>query len=197
MTPRSNERAIAAIAVFCGSNPGTSDAYARSARALGRALGRDGITLVYGGTIRGLMGIVADAALETGGTVHGIVTEGLHARGQSHTRLTRHEIAPSLRRRQERMVDVADAFVALPGGVGTVAELMEAWAMNQLGEIDKPVGLLNPDGFFDGFLGFISHMVATGFLPPAHRDSICVDPDPVALVRRLRGHSPVDVPKWL
>jgi uncharacterized protein (TIGR00730 family) len=190
-------RLIETIAVFCGSNFGASEAFADGARALGRALGKAEITVVYGGTTKGLMGIVADAALDCGGKVHGVITEGLHRRGQSHLGLTQHEIAPTLRRRKERMVELADAFIALPGGIGTIEELMDVWAMNQLSEIDKPVGLLNPGGFFTAFLEFIDHMVDTKFLPAAHRYSISVDSDADALIDKLRRYARVDVPKWL
>ncbi|MEA2817398.1 MAG: hypothetical protein QOI93_5114 [Rhodospirillaceae bacterium] len=143
------------------------------------------------------MGVVADAALESGGSVHGVITESLHHRGQSHSGLTRHEIALTLRSRKERMVELADAFIALPGGIGTIEELMEVWTMNQLSEIDKPVGLLNTAGFFTAFLGFIDHMVDTKFLPAAHRHSISVDADASALIDKLRRYARVDVPKWL
>jgi uncharacterized protein (TIGR00730 family) len=190
-------RSIKTIAVFCGSNRGASDEFADGARALGRALGIAGIVLVYGGTTKGLMGVVADAALDCGGSVHGVTTESLHQRGHSHAGLTRHEIVPTLRRRKERMVELADAFIALPGGIGTIEELMEVWAMNQLQEIDKPVGLLNSGGFFTGLLQFIDHMVETKFLPAAHRHSISVDADASVLIDKLRIYSRVDVPKWL
>lgn len=190
-------RPIKAVAVFCGSNFGASEAFADGARALGQALGNECITTVYGGTTKGLMGVVADAALAAGGNVHGVVTDSLHQRGQSHPRLTKHEIALTLRSRKERMVELADAFVALPGGIGTVEELMEVWSMNQLLEIDKPVGLLNTAGFFTPFLGFIDHMVKARFLPEAHRHSIVVDTDASALLCKLRSYTRVDVPKWL
>jgi uncharacterized protein (TIGR00730 family) len=190
-------RPIKSIAVFCGSNYGASEAFADSARALGRVLGTAGITLVYGGTTKGLMGVVADAALGSGGNVHGVITESLHQRGQSHSGITKHEIVRSLRSRKERMVDLADAFIALPGGIGTIEELMEVWTMNQLSEIDKPVGLLNSDGFFTAFLEFIDHMVDTKFLPAAHRHSISVDTDARALIDKLRTYARVEVPKWL
>ena len=113
-------RSIRAIAVFCGSNYGASEEFADGARALGRALAKAGITIVYGGTTRGLMGVVSDAALASGGNVHGVITESLHRRGHSHSGLTKHEIAPTLRSRKERMVELADAFIALPGGIGTI-----------------------------------------------------------------------------
>jgi len=190
-------RSIKTIAVFCGSNYGALAEFADGARALGRVLANAGITLVYGGTTKGLMGVLSDAALASGGHVHGVITESLHQRGHSHSDLTEHEIAPTLRRRQERMVELADAFIALPGGIGTVEELMEVWTMNQLSEIDKPVGLLNSASFFTGFLKFIDHMVDMKFLPAAHRHSICVDADASALVEKLRSYARVDVPKWL
>ncbi|SAL46242.1 decarboxylase [Caballeronia peredens] len=188
---------IKSIAVFCGSNYGVSEAFADGARALGHTLGKAGIDVVYGGTTKGLMGVVADAALAAGGKVHGVITESLHQRGHSHSGLSQHEIVPTLRSRKERMIELADAFIALPGGIGTIEELMEVWTMNQLAEIDKPVGLLNSCNFFAALLEFIDHMVDMRFLPSAHRYSISVDADAEVLLDKLRSHTRVDVPKWL
>ncbi|HEU0095623.1 MAG TPA: TIGR00730 family Rossman fold protein [Rhizomicrobium sp.] len=190
-------RAINTVAVFCGSNFGASPDFADGARALGRALADAGITLVYGGTKNGLMGVLCDAALANGGTVHGVVTESLHQLGRTHPGLTKHEIATTLRHRKERMVALADAFIALPGGIGTLDELMDVWSMNQLSEIDKPIGLLNSAGFFTAFLGFIDHMVEMKFLPAAHRHAIALDADAHALIAGLRNHVRVTVPKKL
>lgn len=190
-------RSITSIAVFCGSNLGNSDAYAEGARRLGQALAAAGITLVYGGTTKGLMGVVADALIAAGGTTHGVITEKLHQRGHTHPNLHRSEIVPTLRNRKQRMAELADAFIAMPGGIGTVEEMMEVWSMNQLSEIDKPVGLLNVAGFYQPFLAFIDHMVECKFLPPEHRHSICVDPDPAALIEQLRHFVPTSIPKWL
>jgi uncharacterized protein (TIGR00730 family) len=190
-------RSISAIAVFCGSNYGASEKFADGARALGRALAEAGITIVYGGTTKELMGVVADAALASGGNVHGVITESLHQHGHSHSGLSQHEVALTLRSRKERMVELAAAFIALPGGIGTIEELMEVWTMNQLAEIDKPVGLLNTAGFFTAFLGFIDHMVDMRFLPAAHRHSISVDADASVLIDKLRSYGRVEVPKWL
>ena len=159
-------RSIKTVAVFCGSNYGASEEFALGARALGRALGEAGIMVVYGGTTKGLMGIVANAALDAGGNVHGIITNSLHRRGQSHMGLSRHEIVPTLRNRKERMVELADAFIALPGGIGTIEELMEVWSMNQLSEIDKPVGLLNSAGFFSRFSSSSTTWSTRNFCPP-------------------------------
>ncbi|WPO43751.1 TIGR00730 family Rossman fold protein [Tardiphaga sp. 42S5] len=188
---------ITSVAVFCGSNFGNSDAYADGARQLGEELARAGITLIYGGTTKGLMGVVADSLMKAGGAAHGVITESLHARGHAHPHLNRSEIVATLRGRKERMAELADAFIAMPGGIGTMEEMMEVWTMNQLGEIDKPVGLLNIKDFYAPFLGFIDHMVVSKFLPPAHRHSISVDPDPAALIERLRSFQKTDVPKWL
>ena len=190
-------RSIKTIAVFCGSNYGASEEFANEAHALGRILGKAGITMIYGGTTKGLMGIVADAVLTSGGNVHGVITESLHLRGHSHSGLTTHEIMLTLRNRKERMIELADAFIALPGGIGPIEELREVWTMNQLAEIEKPVGLLNVAGFYTTFLGFMEHMVDTKFLPSAHRHSICVDTDAGALLDKLRSYVRIDVPKWL
>jgi uncharacterized protein (TIGR00730 family) len=135
--------------------------------------------------------------LACGGNVHGVITESLHQRGHSHSGLTQHEIALTLRVRMERMIELADAFIAMPGGIGTIEELMEVWTMNQLSEIDKPIGLLNSADFFTAFLGFIDHMVDTKFLPVAHRHSISVDADPSALIAKLCSYKAGNVPKWL
>ncbi|MGU3401189.1 TIGR00730 family Rossman fold protein [Brucellaceae bacterium D45D] len=190
-------REIKSVAVFCGSNFGGAREYGEGAKNLGEALGRANITLVYGGTTKGLMGIIADAALMTGGTVHGVITERLHLKGHTHASLTGLEVSQTLRQRKHRMAELADAFIALPGGIGTLEEFMEVWTMNQLGEVDKPVGLLNTLGFFDPFLSFVDHMVTSKFLPQAHRHSVVVDADAKGLIDKLRNYERVDVPKWL
>lgn len=190
-------RAIKSVAVFCGSNFGNSDAFADGAQQLGEELAKAGITLVYGGTTKGLMGVVADSLMKAGGTAHGVITESLHARGHAHPNLSHSEIVATLRGRKERMAELADAFIAMPGGIGTMEEMMEVWTMNQLGEIDKPVGLLNIADFYAPFLAFIDHMVVSKFLPAEHRYSISVDPDPATLIDKLRNFQKTEVPKWL
>jgi len=190
-------RIISAIAVFSGSNSGGHEDYAQGAVGLGTELARRGIRLVYGGTNKGLMGVLADAVLAGGGEAHGVITERLAARGHGHPGLTVSETVNDMRARKRRMADLADAFIALPGGIGTLEEFMEVWTLNQLGEFMKPAGLLNIRGFYDPLMGMIDHMIAESFLPPQHRDGIVLDASPAALIDGLITFQPVTVAKWL
>jgi uncharacterized protein (TIGR00730 family) len=190
-------RTLRAITVFSGSNFGRGEAYRSAAAALGRAIAGRGMSIVYGGTHMGLMGLMADAALAAGGTVHGVITERLQAKGHLHPRLTAHEVVATMRQRKARMAELADAFVALPGGIGTLEEFMEVWTLNQLGEIAKPAGLLDVQGFYQPFMGFIDHMIAEQFLPQTHRAGIVVDADPSRLLDGLANFQTVSAPKWL
>jgi uncharacterized protein (TIGR00730 family) len=191
------QRRIDRVAVFCGSNVGQGDAYRTAAAALGRELAARRIGLVFGGTMKGLMGVLADAVLDAGGSAHGVITRRLLDKGQLHPRLTVHETVAAMGPRKARMLELADACIALPGGIGTVEEMMEAWTLNQLGDVDKPVGLLDVDGFWQPFLGFIDRMVERAFLPAAHRGSIAVSADPGALLDALAAAPPITVPKWM
>lgn len=190
-------RPIRAVAVFCGSNTGDGTVFVDGAAALGRALAARDITLVYGGTHKGLMGILADAVLDAGGRAHGVITERLHARGHLHERLTVHEVVADMRVRKARMLSLSDACIALPGGLGTVEEFMEAWTLNQLGDIDKPVGLFNVRGYYDPFMAFVDGMIAHRFLPAAHRQSVAVRADAEALIDALAAQPPITVSKWM
>jgi uncharacterized protein (TIGR00730 family) len=147
--------------------------------------------------VKGLMGVLADAVLDAGGRAHGVITQRLFDKGQLHLRLSEHEIAAAMGVRKARMRELADACIALPGGIGTVEEFMEAWTLNQLGDIDKPVGLLDVEGFYQPFLAFIDRMVACGFLPAAHRPSLAVAADPGALLDALAAATPITAPKWM
>jgi uncharacterized protein (TIGR00730 family) len=190
-------RSIGAVAVFCGSNTGEGNAFTDAAAALGSALARRGIRIVYGGTHKGLMGVLADAALAEGGSVHGVITRRLFERNHLHKRLSLHEVVDGMRVRKERMLSLADACIALPGGIGTTEEFMEAWTLNQLGDIDKPVGLLNVMGFYDPFMAYVDTMIRHRFLPPQHRDGIVVAPDPDALIDGLASFEKPTVAKWM
>ena len=191
------QRHLRSIAVYCGSNFGSSDAYRAAAVALGRELATRGIALVYGGTHKGLMGVLADTTLKHGGTAHGIINQRLFERGHLHPSLTSHEIAADMRSRKARMLALADACIALPGGLGTVEEFMEAWTLNQLGDVDKPVGLFDVDAYYQPLLAFIDTMISRQFLPAAHRASVVVSPDAATLLDGLAMQPPITVPKWM
>jgi len=190
-------RSIKCIAVFCGSNVGRGDTFIDAADRLGTEIARRGVAIVYGGTHKGLMGRLADAALAVDGHVHGIITERLAGLGHLHPRLTDHEVVTDMRTRKARMAEMADAFIALPGGVGTTEEFVEAWTLNQLGYFDKPVGLLDVAGYFQPFLAFVDMMIEQQFLPEAHRHGVIVDREPSALIDGLVNASPIIEPKWL
>ena len=186
-----------AIAVFCGSNFGASDAYAQGARALGAALARRSLTLVYGGAHKGLMGVVADAVLDAGGAVTGIITQRLSEHGHAHPALTTIEVVADMNARKREMSLRADAFVVLPGGIGTLEELFEVWAHSQIEGHRKPIGLLDIREYFLPLLNCIEHMVEQRFLPAAHRDMLIIERSPDALLDRFARYRPVTAPKWL
>ncbi|MYZ48394.1 TIGR00730 family Rossman fold protein [Propylenella binzhouense] len=185
------------VCVFCGSNFGAGEAYSEAARGMGRVLAARGLRLVYGGAKAGLMGVLADSALAAGGEVVGIIPAALVEREIAHPGLTELRTVASMHERKAAMSDLADAFVALPGGAGTLEELFEVWTWGQLGYHQKPVGLLNAAGFFDRLLAFFDHQAAERFMRPAHRDMLVVESDPDALLDRFARYQAPNVPKWI
>lgn len=175
-----------AIAVYCGSRLGDSSAFADAARTLGRLIAEQGGSVVYGGGRVGLMGTVADAALAAGGRVVGVIPQALMEREVGHPALSELHVVQTMHERKQAMAVRADAFVALPGGIGTLEELYEAWSWQQLGYHDKPVALLNVDGYYDALLDFnrVSHQ--RGFVSQAQHQALLVDDDPARLLARLR-----------
>ncbi|MGE0816450.1 MAG: TIGR00730 family Rossman fold protein [Vicinamibacterales bacterium] len=188
---------MARICVFCGSSSGVRAEYAASARALAGVLAADGHTLVYGGGNVGLMGVIADAMLAAGGEVVGVIPHALIAREIGHGGVTTLHVVDSMHERKARMADLSDAFIALPGGVGTFEELFEAITWTQLGLHRKPCGLLNVGGFYDGLLAFLDHAWAEGFIKPETRAVVSAGDDPAALVDRLLGTVVPAVPRWI
>ena len=188
---------IRSIAVYCGSNTGQGDAYLRAASELGSALAERDIRLVYGGTQKGLMGALANAALASGGNVTGVITERLNVKGHTHQHLNAVEILPTMQARKKRMIGLADAFIAMPGGIGTLEEFMEVWTLNQLGEIAKPAGLYNTRGYYQPLMGMVDHMITEKFLPSSHRKAIVVQSTPEALIDGLVNLAPVTTQKWI
>jgi len=188
--------AIASVCVFCGASTGTNPAYREAAQALGRALAERKLTLVYGGGAVGLMGIVADAALAAGGEVIGIIPQSLKDKEIGHGGLTRLEVVDGMHARKARMAELSDAFIALPGGLGTLEELFEVWTWGQLGYHSKPLGLLEVNGFYSKLTGFLDHIVDEGFVRAAHRDMLQVSASAHELLDALDEWQPVVQPKW-
>lgn len=188
---------LRSVAVFCGSNFGVSGEYAAAARELGAQIAGRGLTLVYGGTHKGLMGVVADAALAAGGTVVGVINQRLFDRGHLHAELSRHEVAADMRSRKARMAELADAFIALPGGLGTLEELLEAATLTQLGDHVKACAALNVRGFYDPLRALLERATDEGFLKGEHRDMLVVEADPKRLLDALAAWVPPTVTKWI
>lgn len=174
------------VCVYCGARTGHDPRHLAAAQAMGRAIATQGAGLVFGGGHVGLMGAVADAALAAGGHVLGVIPERLLQRELGHPRLQELRVVATMHDRKHAMAAAAHAFVALPGGLGTLEELFETWTWHQLGYHRKPIGLLNVAGYFDPMLAFLRHMGEEGFLAPDDLDTLCVDDDPERLVARLR-----------
>ena len=173
------------ICVYCGSRPGNSPEFVATAQAVGRWIGEQGGQLVYGGGRAGLMGEVADATLAAGGRVVGVIPRALVEREHAHRGCTELHVVETMHERKRLMAEHADAFIALPGGIGTFEELFETWTWRQLGYHDKPLGLLNLDGYYDAMLTFIRHSIASGFMNEFQWDLIDTDRDADSLLKRL------------
>jgi uncharacterized protein (TIGR00730 family) len=188
---------LRSLCIFCGSSPGADPIYAETARHLGRTLAGRGTRIVYGGGCVGLMGDLADSALAAGGEVIGVIPEALVAREVAHNGLTGLRIVKTMHERKALMSELAEGFLALPGGAGTLEEFFEVWTWTQLGIYRKPAALLNVAGYFDGLLTFLDHAVAQRFLRDEHRAMVLVDDDAERLLERLESARVPDVPKWI
>jgi len=185
------------VCVFCGSNPGRRPEYAEAAREMGRVLLERGLGLVYGGGNVGLMGIVADTVLAGGGEVAGVIPEALVAREVGHAGLTALHVVRTMHERKAMMADLADGFVALPGGFGTFEEFCEVLTWSQLGFHPKPCGLLNVAGYYGPLLALFDHAVEEGFIPARHRALVIEDTDPARLLDRFAAFRPPTSSKWI
>jgi uncharacterized protein (TIGR00730 family) len=189
--------ALSSICVYAGSSPGARPAYAQAAQALGEAIARRGLGLVYGGGDVGLMKVVADTAMAAGGAVTGIIPRTLLEREIGHGALTELLVVETMHERKLAMAERADAFIALPGGIGTVEELVEVLTWTQLGVHDKPCSVLDVEGYWQPLLALLDHAVAERFLPEQHREMLLSDTEPDALLDALEAWQPRSVPKWL
>ena len=183
------------LCVYCGSRPGANPAFAQIARSVGEWIGRHGGQLVYGGGHNGLMGLLADATLAAGGRVVGIIPKALVEREWAHRGCSELHVVDTMHERKRMMAERADAFLALPGGIGTFEEFFEVWTWRQLGYHDKPVGLLNADGYYDGLLGFMRTSVDQQFMGPWQMELIRVGTDWQQLLPELvqaGGIAPAD-----
>ena len=185
------------ICVYCGSNAGNKPAYTERAMALGDRIAKEGLSLVYGGGNVGLMGVVADAVLQAGGEVVGVIPEQLVNWEVAHRGVTRLEVVANMHERKKLMFDLSDAFVALPGGFGTLDEMFEMLTWRQLGIGDKPCAFLDVDGFYGPLLAMIDRMVEERFLHPDQRADLWHGDDIDAMFRWIREYEPASATKWL
>ena len=185
------------LCVYCGASPGHSPAYTIAAKQLAVTLVNQDIALVYGGGNVGLMGVIADEVLALGGKVTGVIPQALVDKEVGHTRLTQLHIVDNMHQRKAIMAELSDGFIAMPGGIGTLEELFEVMTWAQLGFHQKPIGLLNVSGFYDGLLRFLEHTRQQGFLRASHLDILLSSPEPNDLLQQLKTYVPVTTRKWV
>ncbi len=186
-----------AICVYCGSRPGTDPAFRAAAASVGEEFAHRDIDLVYGGSSKGMMGTAADAALDADGRVVGILPGGLASREKVHGDVTELHVVDSMHERKAMMEDISDGFIALPGGLGTLEELCEVTTWAQLGIHQKPIGVLNVNGYFDDVLAFLDHAVDKEFVSAEHRRLLIVDDEPAQLLDRMADFEPFIDKIWL
>lgn len=185
MTEHTSPEPAFSICVYCGSRRGEDPRFARTAEAVGTWIGRHHGQLIYGGGNNGLMGLVADATLQAGGRVVGVIPESLVIREYAKRDCTELHVVQSMHERKQMMAERADAFVALPGGIGTFEELFEVWTWRQLGYHDKPIGVVNVAGYYDRLIEFLNSSVSAGFMGPWQMDLLQVDTEPARLLAAM------------
>lgn len=181
------KRTLNAVGVYCGSNTGSHPSYQQAAKHLGKVFVEKDITLVYGGGKVGLMGLLTDSILEANGTVIGVIPQFLVDDEKAHQQLTSLHIVNTMHERKKLMADLADAFILMPGGAGSLDEFFEIFTWQKLGQLNKPCGILNINNYFDHLINFLKHAVKEGFLKESHRQSIVIDKNPDVLLEAFDG----------
>ncbi|NML33090.1 LOG family protein [Paraburkholderia antibiotica] len=184
------------VCVYCGSSMGANPVYAEAARAFGRALVKADLALIYGGGKVGLMGVIADTVMAEGGRAIGVIPELLVDKEVGHNGLTELHVVPDMHHRKKMMAELSDAFVAMPGGAGTLEELFEVFTWAQLGYHGKPVALLNTGNFYEPLIRLLQHTVDEGFMSKTYLDMLQIDADPLALLGKLQRYQPPVRDKW-
>lgn len=188
---------IKKLCVYCGSSTGSNNEFAEGARELARTLLENNIELVYGGASIGMMGVLADAVLNGGGKVTGIIPEDLMSKEVAHSKITELRVVASMHERKALMADISDGFVALPGGIGTIEEIFEIFTWAQLGFHRKPVGFLNINGYFDPLIRFLDQAVEEQFFSPLHRSILIVEREPDILLQKFSTYVSPVTKKWI
>ena len=188
---------IKRLCVYCGSSPGRRPEYVRAARALADIMVKNGIDLVYGGASVGVMGEIADAVLKNGGKVTGVIPKGLFVKEVAHTGISELLEVGSMHERKATMAELSDAFIALPGGLGTIEEFFEIWTWAQLGMHRKPCGLLNVGRYYDKLIDFINHAVSEQFIKEKYRSMVFVEEQPDILIQKLESYEAPEIEQWI
>jgi hypothetical protein len=187
---------INSICVFCGSSLGNDNIYKEKAEALGKIIAKENIALVFGGSHLGLMGVVADTVLSNGGKTIGVIPEYLFNKGIAHKGLSELTVVKDMSDRKAMMIEISDAFIAMPGGYGTLDEITEILSLNQLNMIDKPCALFNIKNYFDDYVKQLDHCVKEKLLRPEHRDMTIVDDNEQTLLEKLKNYQKIEIGKW-
>lgn len=185
------------ICVFTGANSGTDALYQEAAQDMGQYIARQGYGLVYGGGSLGLMGILANAAINNNGVVYGVLPKALQRLEIGNPDITELFIVPDMHTRKAKMAELSDAFIVMPGGIGTMEEMFEVWTWAQLGLHQKPVGILNINNYYDHLLAFLDHSVAQGFLRAEHKSMLACGSEPAELLQKIAAIQPPSVEKWI